>query len=254
MKIVFLGREDKSTAILYHSLQSEFQIARVIVEKGESRVQFLKRRIRRLGWRRALGQVAFRVTVMPWLKWRSKRRVQEIVRQFGLDSSPIPVTKLTKVRSVNAEETIDILREIKPNVVVVSGTRIISASVLNSVQAVFINMHAGITPMYRGVHGGYWALTQNDRDACGVTVHEVDTGIDTGRILGQANISPNGTDNFATYGLLQMATGLPLLKEAVCAAVNGQLQSSPAPAGKSQLWTHPTLGEYVHYWLKSGVK
>ena len=109
--------------------------------------------------------------------------------------------------------------------VVVSGTRIIAARVLNCVPAVFINMHAGITPLYRGVHGGYWALVERNVDACGVTVHEVDTGVDTGRILGQTRITPNGEDNFVTYGFLQQAAGLPLLKRAIRDACDGQLQS-----------------------------
>jgi folate-dependent phosphoribosylglycinamide formyltransferase PurN len=253
-KIVLLGREDKPTAILYHHLYGEFPIAGVIVEKGESRVEFVKRRINRLGWWKTLGQVAFRTIVIPWLRLRSKHRVQEIICQFGLDSSPMPADQLTKVESVNADETIKALQEIKPDVVVVSGTRIISARVLKCVKAVFINMHAGITPMYRGVHGGYWALVNNDRDACGVTVHEVDSGVDTGRILGQARIAPNGADNIATYGFLQIATGLPLLKKSVRDAYDGQLQGAPAPSGKSQLWTHPTLVEYVYHRMKSGVK
>ena len=41
-------------------------------------------------------------------------------------------------------------------------------------------MHAGITPQYRGVHGGYWAVVNNDPEHCGVTIHFVDKGIDTG--------------------------------------------------------------------------
>lgn len=253
-KIVLLGREDRQTAILYHSLRCEFPIAGVIVEKGESRVEFVKRRIKRLGWRKTLGQVAFRIIVMPWLMSRSKRRVQEIMQEFELNPSPIPPSELTKVRSVNAGETIEALQEIGPHLVVVSGTRIISGRVLNSVKALFINMHAGITPMYRGVHGGYWALVQNDRDGCGVTVHEVDTGVDTGRILGQALISPIDVDNFATYPFLQMATGLPLLKKAVRDTCEGRLQSAAAPTGKSRLWTHPTLAEYVYHRVKSGIK
>jgi len=251
--IVLLGRRDKQTAILYHSLRSEFPIAGVIVERGESRVEFVKRRIKRLGWRKTLGQLAFRITVMPWLRSKSNQRIQEIIQEFALDSSPIPVNKLIPVGSVNADKTVKVLQEIRPGVVVVSGTRIISARVLNCVKAVFINMHAGITPMYRGVHGGYWALVRNDREACGVTVHEVDTGVDTGRIFGQARIHPDGADNFATYAFLQLAVGVPLLKQAVRDACEGRLQWT-APAGESQLWTHPTLAEYVYHRLKSGVK
>jgi methionyl-tRNA formyltransferase len=126
--------------------------------------------------------------------------------------------------------------------------------VLNCVPAVFINIHAGITPMYRGVHGGYWALVEHNKEACGVTIHEVDTGVDTGRILGQTRISPNGVDNFATYGFLQLAAGLPLLKRAIRDACEGRLQPVAGPGGESRLWTHPTLGEYIYHRVKSGVK
>ena len=253
-KIVVLGREDRTTAILYNSLRTEFPLAGVIVEEGESRLKFVRQRVKRLGLRKVLGQLAFRLVVVPWLKATSRRRVDEIIRQFGLDASPMPAAKLVRVRSVNCEETIRFLQELQASVVVVSGTRIIAARVLNCVPAVFINMHAGITPMYRGVHGGYWALVEHDVEACGVTVHEVDTGVDTGRILGQTRITPNGKDNFVTYGFLQLAAGLPLLKRAIRDVCEGQLQPVVAPRGESRLWTHPTLAEYFYHRVKSGVK
>ncbi|HVR23595.1 MAG TPA: formyl transferase [Candidatus Polarisedimenticolia bacterium] len=253
-KIVLLGREDRSTAILYNSLRSEFPLAGVLVEEGESRLKFVNRRVKRLGLYKALGQVAFRLVVVPWLKATSRHRVEEILQQFGLDASPMPPVELVKVRSVNSDDTVQFLQELQPAVVVVSGTRIIAARVLDCVRAVFINMHAGITPLYRGVHGGYWALVEHQVDACGVTVHEVDTGVDTGRILGQTRITPNDADNFVTYGFLQQAAGLPLLKRAIRDACDGQLRSVAAPDGKSRLWTHPTLGQYVYHRVKSGVK
>jgi len=253
-KIVLLGREDSQTAIVYNSLRSEFPFARVIVEEGESRLKFVKRRAKKLGIGKALGQIAFRIIVVPWLTAGSRRRLEEIIRQFALDASPVPAEQLTRVSSVNSDRTIQLLQELQPGVIVVSGTRIISARVLNCVPAVFINIHAGITPMYRGVHGGYWALVENNLDACGVTVHEVDTGVDTGRILGQIRITPNGSDNFVTYGFLQLAAGLPLLKKAVRDACEGQLRPIAAPEGTSRLWTHPTLGQYVYHRMKSGVK
>jgi folate-dependent phosphoribosylglycinamide formyltransferase PurN len=253
-KIVLLGREDSQTAIVYNSLRSDFPLAGVMVEEGESRLKFVKRRAKRLGLGKTLGQIVFRLVVVPWLKVTSRRRVEEILRQFGLDATPIPKEELTKVTSVNSDETVRALQELQPCVVIVSGTRIIAARVLKCVPAVFINMHAGITPMYRGVHGGYWALVKKNKEACGVTVHEVDAGVDTGRILGQTRISPNGADNFATYGFLQLATGMPLLKKAIREACDGQLRPVAGPGGESRLWTHPTLGEYLYHRVKSGVK
>ncbi len=76
--------------------------------------------------------------------------------------------------------------------VLVVGTRIISRKVLVAVAAPFINYHDGITPKYRGIHGGYWASAQSDLANFGVTVHLVDPGIDTGEVLYQARLQAVG--------------------------------------------------------------
>jgi folate-dependent phosphoribosylglycinamide formyltransferase PurN len=145
------------------------------------------------------------------------------------------------------------LRDLAPQVVVVAGTRIISQSVLEAITATFINLHAGMTPRYRGVHGGYWALACGDREHCGVTVHVVDPGVDTGDVIAQARIEPTERDTFATYPLLQLVAGLPLLTGAVRAALEGTLQQRPA-SGPSRQWYHPTLWGYLVTWLRRGVR
>jgi methionyl-tRNA formyltransferase len=115
-------------------------------------------------------------------------------------------------------------------------------------------MHAGITPLYRGVHGGYWALAMGDRDHCGGTVHLVDPGIDTGEIVAQALIHPTPADNFTTYPVLQIAAGLPLMIDAVRAALAVTLRRRAARAGASRLWSHPTLGQYLRARIENGTR
>ena len=105
--------------------------------------------------------------------------------------------------------------------VLVVGTRIISRKVLSAVQAPFINYHDGITPKYRGIHGGYWASAQNDFANFGATVHLVDPGIDTGAVLYQVRPRPLGEDNYATFSYLQLAAALPLLERAAEDAIGG---------------------------------
>jgi methionyl-tRNA formyltransferase len=115
------------------------------------------------------------------------------------------------------------LRRLKPNVVVLSGTRVVSRPVLEGVKAVFLNVHAGIIPRYRGVHGGYWALVEGEPENCGVTVHMVDAGVDTGAVVSRARIRPLPTDNYLTYPWLQLAAALPLLIAAIEGALAGRL-------------------------------
>src|SRR5262249_19038049 len=150
---------------------------------------------------------------------QSEARIAELKSSLALDDAPIDPARLVQVNSANDPETESVLQELKPKVVVVNGTRILSRRLLSSVPAKFINTHAGITPSYRGVHGGYWALVKKDPDACGVTVHLVDEGIDTGLVLGQELIRPTDRDNFVTYPYLQLAAALPLLQTAVRAAL-----------------------------------
>ena len=248
-----LAGRGPSTSIVYNALTEEFPIAQVIIEDRVPRWQFLQRRVNKLGFRKVVGQVLFRTFVVPCLQLLSAERIREIKRGAGLDDAP-PSSGVCYVKSVNSSETIYMLRQISPAVVVVNGTRIIAEDVLKCVPAPFINMHAGITPFYRGVHGAYWALVERNLPGCGVTVHCIDAGIDTGGILSQGFVQPKREDNFATYPYLQLAAGIPLLKRAVRDACEGRLQQVPAPPGRSKLWTHPTLGEYLRNRMRYGVK
>jgi len=243
-KIVMLAGPGESTDILFHALDAEFGIHRIIVETPVSQKQLLKRRAEKLGWRTVLGQIAFKLLVAAPLGRASQPRLQALKRAHQLRDQPLPDDRTIRVESVNAPECIEALQKLNPDVVVVNGTRIIAKRVLTSVPCPFINTHAGITPLYRGVHGGYWALANDDAAHCGVSVHLVDAGIDTGGIIAQALIKPEREDNFTTYPLLQLIAGLPLLKEAIRAALAGPIKLQPAPEGTSRLWSHPTLAEY----------
>lgn len=253
-KIVILAGPGESTDILFHYLDREFGVFRIIVEEPVSQRQLLRRRAEKLGWRTVAGQILFKLLVAAPLGRRSRARQAAIRQQHALRAENLPADRLSRVPSANSPECIALLQAWQPDVVVVNGTRIIAKRVLTSVPCPFLNTHAGITPLYRGVHGGYWALANNDAAHCGVSVHLVDAGIDTGGILYQALIEPTATDNFTTYPLLQLAAGLPLLAQAVRDALGGTLRLQPAPAGPSRLWSHPTLGQYLANRRRTGTR
>lgn len=253
--LVLLAVDGESTRIIFNALKrSGFNIARVIIEDKISTPQFLRRRIQTLGLIIVIGQILFRACVVTFLNLTSRHRLAEIKKEFDLDATPIPETCISTVSSVNSEATIELLQSLNPSAILINGTRIISSKVLNSLPSKFLNMHAGITPLYRGVHGAYWALVEGQPQRCGVTVHLVDSGIDTGGILGQEVIVPIARDNFVTYPLLQLAAGLPILKESLQAVLEQRIFIKPAPLGRSKLWSHPTLWEYIGHYLRRGIK
>jgi hypothetical protein len=237
--------------IAARSLAKRFPDLKIIVERHISRRELLRRRIARLGLVHVAGQLAF-MSIARVLRLASGRRISEILDNVHLEPRWPETCALLDVPSVNSPECVALLQQLNAQVVLVVGTRIISRSVLSAVAAPFINYHDGITPKYRGIHGGYWAAAEGDLGNFGVTVHLVDPGIDTGAVLYQARLSPAANDNYATFPYLQLTAALPLIEQAAQDAVDGALKPGKVDL-PSRLWSHPTLWGYVATGLRCRV-
>jgi methionyl-tRNA formyltransferase len=128
--------------------------------------------------------------------------------------------------------------------------------VLETLECPCINTHAGITPRFRGVHGGYWALAEGHPELVGTTVHLVDRGIDTGGVLARATFAVTPADSIVTYPYLHLAAGLPLLIEQVTSVLDGATPAplDDGPGGGSHLYFHPTIWAYLWRRVRSGVR
>lgn len=254
-KIVMLCSKGDSSSIVYNKLNEHFSIEKVIIEDSVSTKTLLKRRMKKLGFFTVFGQVLFVGLIVPFLKKSSAGRKEEILKIYNAsaDNAKMMESDPVFVNSVNDKECIDTLKQINPDIVVVNGTRIISEEVLNCVNATFINLHAGITPKYRGSHGAYWALYNNDAEHAGATVHIVDKGIDTGNVIYQSPITATKKDNFTTYPVLQTCVGVEDEIRAINDIINGNLvcKSVDLPSG---LYSHPTLFQYLTKRIFSKVK
>ena len=187
-RVVLLTSEGESGRIAAHYLAARFPSLTVIVETPISRSLLLRRRIKRLGLVRVGGQLAFMLFQRMQQKL-ARSRITEIIRGANLDARWPAGGQIIRVSSVNSAECMRHLQQLQPRAILVMGTRLIAGEVLRSVDAPFINYHAGVTPKYRGVHGGYWAKAEGDDDNFGVTVHLVDEGIDTGTVLYQDRLA-----------------------------------------------------------------
>jgi methionyl-tRNA formyltransferase len=252
-KIVLLGVHDEATRIIYNAVAKKFTIAQVFLEQKESKKVFLKRRAKKLGWLKVIGQILFIASIQKILQTTSKQRVQEILQNYQLNSAAIPNVLVTNINSINEPTSIDLIVSMKPDLVLINGTRILSKKLLAALPCACINMHAGITPKYRGVHGGYWALANNDKANMGVTVHFVDAGIDTGNVIAQQQVVATSKDNFATYPYLQLAEGAKVLTQAIDNYFKQQIKLGTGTT-ESNLWYHPTLWQYLYNRVIKKVK
>lgn len=115
-----------------------------------------------------------------------------------LAGTDVPLLLLTKRECNNQLK--GALETFKPDVVLMmTFPFIIKEELLSVPPKGFINFHYGLLPQCRGPQPILWHMLNNDAE-CGITVHKVDAGIDTGDIILQEKLSIEPAD---TYGTLQ---------------------------------------------------
>ena len=245
--IVLLATDCDTTRIVYHFLKANgLPVKQVIIEQPVSKKLLIKRRIKNLGIVKVVGQLLFMALISPLLKRAAANRRKQIMQEAGISDASIPEKMIVRVESVNEDNCRKTLQDLDPAIILVNGTRIISKKTLAAATAPFINIHTGITPMFRGVHGGYWAIATGHPELFGTTIHQVDAGIDTGNVIDQVVGLPTPQDNFATYPLLQYVIVLPVLKSVLSAYLSGEPIAYKVPmVSVSRLWYHPTALGYL---------
>lgn len=84
---------------------------------------------------------------------------------------------------IKGSDTLAIIKEYNPDIlVVVAYGKILPQDILNAAKYGAINVHASLLPKYRGAAPIQWSILNGD-EKTGVTVQQMDVGIDTGDIL-----------------------------------------------------------------------
>jgi len=110
-------------------------------------------------------------------------------REFGIPSHFIPPGPFRTKMTPEAEgEIVRLLEEAKVDFVVLAGfMRVIKEPLLRAFPGRILNIHPSLLPEFRGLEAWRQALEAGVPEA-GCTVHLVDEGVDTGKILGQSRV------------------------------------------------------------------
>lgn len=250
--LVCIGQSSSGPLVINH-LQKRLSFALVIREEKESRRTFIKRRIKRYGYFKVLGQLLFMAIIPRLLHKAAAPRIKQLLTEYHTTTDTSGVTApILDVKSMNTPEARDAIKKLKPAVILVIGTGIIRKETLASHNGPWINLHVGLTPLFRGVHGGYWARVE--RAKFGTTIHYIDMGIDTGEVLFQKEIVYTDSDNFLTYPYVQMTGILFDLERILNTLLLGNSLSMEPIYKHSKIWTHPTIFEYIYYRIVRGIK
>ena len=128
--------------------------------------------------------------VWRWLRDRKRYADGGEGKFFFGDAEPrLDRTELiTEVPHINHPSVIELADRLRPDVIAVFGTSLIKGALLTRGSLGIINLHGGLSPEYRGADCTFWALHNGEPEKIGCTLHFIDAGIDTGKLL--AHVCP----------------------------------------------------------------
>src|SRR5579863_4964477 len=126
----------------------------------------------------------------------------------------------------NAPDSIALLREWVPDLVIFTGGSILRKPVLELPRLGVLNVHLGLLPEVRGMSTPEWSLLNHV--PVGITIHYMDAGIDTGPILRRHEFSGlERCESLADLRNRLIAFGIGKVAEVVAALDRGTICAAP---------------------------
>jgi len=132
----------------------------------------------------------------------------------------------TPPKSINDPKVLAAIKEMDPELILVYGTSIIGRELIASFPGSIINVHAGLSPYYRGSGCNVYPFLNNELEYVGVTIHFLDEGVDSGDIILQGRPAFEESDNTHTIGCKTAELAAELMAKVVERRLNeGKLPS-----------------------------
>jgi methionyl-tRNA formyltransferase len=159
MKIVYMGTPDFAVGPLEAIIQAGHEVAAVVTQPDKP-------------------------------KGRGKEMAQSPVKVCALQHQ-IPV--LTPVK-IKAQEAVEQLKQYPADIFVVAAFgQILSEEILQMPKYGCVNIHASLLPKYRGAAPIQWSIIDGETET-GITIMQMDKGLDTGDILFQQKVPITAED------------------------------------------------------------
>lgn len=158
------------------------------------------------------------------------------------------------VQDLNSVACVTALQQMRPEILLFGGVPIIRANILAVPKVCTLNVHMALLPEFRGMNVAEWSIFNGA--PVGVTVHQVDPGVDTGAILYRETIDVRDCNTIAAMrAKVSRQQHLTLAK---CTRLLVENKLSPIPqkksAGKQFYLMHEKLKNIVERQLANGYQ
>lgn len=116
---------------------------------------------------------------------------------------------------INDDKVFELIDRLDPKLIAVHSTSIIGPRLISRFPKRLINLHAGLSPYYRGAGTNLFPFLDDRLDLVGMTIHYIDQGIDSGEIILQGRPTFEPQDDTHTIGCKNVILGAHLMRRVV---------------------------------------
>lgn len=198
MKVVYMGTPDFAVGALESIIKAGYEVVLVVTQPDKP-------------------------------KGRGKEMQMTPVKQCAL-AHDIPVFQPVKIKEKDA---VDYLKTFEADIFVVAAFgQILSSEILHMPKYGCVNIHASLLPMYRGA-APIQAVIINKEKETGVTIMQMDEGLDTGDMLMKEVIPIEADETGESLHDKLSELGADMIVKALAAIEGGSITATPQGNGKT---------------------
>ena len=155
----------------------------------------------------------------------------------------------------NVNEEYEQIKELTPRLLAVHGTSIIKGNIIEPFPKRIINLHAGLSPYYRGSGTNMFPFYNNELEYVGMTVHFLDKGIDSGDIILHGRPVFEENDNTHTIGCKNVILGTDLMIKVIRKYIDeGSVPSKKQSLEVGKLYLKKDFTEIVSKQIEKNIE
>lgn len=214
MKIVLWCGNEPNQQALAHKIHQVFPLVGIVVEKRTASKKLTLKK---------LAEKIMEKLLIPSLDHAWKNLMEEYRKEF----SGFPPAEMITAVNINSEEALRFTQKHQPDLILVSGTRLVKDKMLALKPRLgILNLHTGLSPYIKGgPNCTNWCLATGQFHLIGNTVMWMDKGIDSGNILTSEFTPLTGNESLAQLHIKVMNHAHDLYIRAVKFLTEGKHQS-----------------------------
>src|SRR4029453_17146879 len=172
-------------------------------------------------------------------------QLAHLAARYGDLPPAVEVLRTPDPSSVEAEA---FLRRLAPDLMVVRCKRILKERVFSIPRTGTFVLHPGVCPEYRNAHGAFWALAERDLGNVGLTLLEIDRGVDTGPVYGYYSYAFDEINESHIVIMTRLVLeNLDALRDKLLQIHRGEAACIDTTGRTSATWGHAWLSRYLRW-------